>query len=832
MYEKINKLIKDNSRTILYVSLIVISLFIIGGVFYVVSLVDNLPSLDQFDSLKVSESTKIYDRTGDTLLYEVFGEEKRTVIPFDKIPEYVKQAAIAAEDEGFYTQPAFDWRGILRALIVNIKQGEIVQGGSTITQQLVKNAFLTPERTIARKIKELVLAIELESRHSKDQILSAYLNQIPYGSNAYGIESASQTYFSKPTEELTIAEAATLASLPRAPSYYSPWGENRKELIERKDFVLDKMYELGYITKPELEKSKSQKLNFTPPSIGNIKAPHFSLAVKNYLVNKYGEERVRSGGLIVKTTLDWEIQQIAEKVVEEGAQRNENLYNGRNASLVAQNPKTGQVLTMVGSRDYFNEEIDGQFNVATQGLRQPGSALKPFAYLTAFQKGYRPRSVIFDLETEFVSQNPDCPPLVTDKSEENEDCFNPENFDNRFRGPVTMQEGLSQSINIPSVKALYLAGFDNTLETLHKAGITTLNERWRYGLSLVLGGGEVKLIDLINAYSTLADEGIKHNQTLVLEVKDSKGEVLESYSDESERVIDQNSVRQINQVLSDVELRAGLFQSSLGLTVFEGREVALKTGTTDDYRDAWAMGYTPSLAVGVWAGNSDNTPMSQRGSSLLAAVPMWSNFFDKVFDEKEYPKEVFSRPDPQPPISKPMVNGEYNVAPVIDDKAYPQVHSILYWINKNNPLGDIPVNPQSDSQFYNWENTVIEWAKQNIRNFENYNKELPKNIDNSDLSTNQNNKSENITIDNISPENGSFISGSFNFEANIESENKISLIRLYLNNNLIDMTNLSSSRVNYDREIKRNIKEQNIVELRITDSQGNEKSKSVIIYKN
>lgn len=832
MYEKINNLIKEHSSSVISISLIIISVFVIGGVFYVMNLVGDLPPLEQFNSLKVSESTKIYDRSGDVLLYEIFGDEKRTVVPFENIPDFVKNATIAAEDEGFYTQPAFDWKGILRALMINIREGEIVQGGSTITQQLVKNAFLTPERTITRKIKELVLSIELESEYSKDQILSAYLNQIPYGSNAYGIEAASQLYFNKQFEDLTLAEGATLASLPKAPSYYSPWGENRNDLLDRKDFVLTKMNQLGYITEQEMEEAKNQKLDFANPSRSEIKAPHFSLAVKDYLVKKYGEETVRTGGLRVKTTLDWEIQKMAEEVVVEGAKRNENLYNGKNASLVAQNPKTGQVLSMVGSRDYFDDEIDGQFNVATQGLRQPGSALKPFAYLTAFEKGYRPESVLFDVETEFVAQNQDCPPLVTTDSENHEDCFNPENFDFNFRGPVTMQEGLSQSINIPSVKTLYLAGFDDVLQTLHSAGIKTLNERWRYGLSLVLGGGEVKLIDLVNAYSTLADEGVRHNQTLVLEVKKADGEILESYSDESERALDQQSVRQINQILSDVELRSGLFQGSLGLTVFEGQEVALKTGTTNDYKDAWAMGYTPYITVGVWAGNSDNTAMTQQGSSLLAAVPMWSNFLNRLFEMKDYSTEVFNRPDPQTSISKPMVNGEYNVAPVIDGQAYPQIHSILYWVNKSNPLNPIPENPQQDSQYFNWERPVIEWAKDNINNFENYNKEIPKNINLDNTADNQSGTSEgNITFDNLTPENGSFISSPFEFEIDIESsQNSISMIRLYFNQELVDMRNINTQSIDYSYDIKDDLKSQNILEIRVTDSDGNEKTESIILY--
>ncbi|MEX0690035.1 MAG: transglycosylase domain-containing protein, partial [Candidatus Paceibacterota bacterium] len=468
-----------------------------------------LPPLEQFGERKISQSTKIYDRTGEVLLYEIFGDEKRTLVNFEDIPEKLKQATLAAENEGFYTQPAFDIKAIIRAFIANVREGEIVQGGSTITQQLVKNTLLSSEKTITRKVKEIILAIELDSKYSKDEIFSAYLNQIPYGSNAYGVEAASQTFFDKPVSDLSLSQLATLASLPQAPSYYSPWGDNVNFLINRRDRVLDKMFNLEYITEEERNQAKTEDViqSFAPPSIGSIKAPHFSLMVRDYLIKKYGEEVALNGGLRVITTLDWEIQEIAEDVISKGATRNEELYGGRNASLVAQDPKTGQIMAIVGSRDYFDTEIDGNFNVATQGFRQPGSALKPFVYLEAFNKGFHPRSVVIDAPTEFVSGDPNCPPILTSFSRNNSNCFNPENFDGTFRGPVSLQESLSQSINVSSVKVLYLVGLDDVLKTLNNFGITTLNEKWRYGLSLVLGGGEVRLMELINAYSTLADDG-------------------------------------------------------------------------------------------------------------------------------------------------------------------------------------------------------------------------------------------------------------------------------------------------------------------------------------
>ena len=580
------------------------------GVIYAVVIVRDLPSPDQFETRQVSQSTKLYDRTGEVVLYEIHGEEKRTIIPFGEIPETLKEATIATEDDDFYNRPAFDWRGILRALWVDIKNLSFSQGGSTITQQLAKNVFLSSEKTITRKLKELVLAIQMESRYSKDEILNLYLNQIPYGSNAYGVEAASQTFFSKSANDIDLAESALLAGLTKAPSYYSPWGSHLDEVLARKNGVLNRMAELGKITEKQRDEAKKEKIKFAPPSLGSIKAPHFSLMVKEYLVNKYGEDIVMNGGLKVITTLDWPMQEIGEKVVEEGASRNELLYGGKNASLVAQDPKTGQILALVGSKDYFDIANGGNVNVAVQGLRQPGSALKPFAYMTAFEKGYPPQTILFDVPTEFLPNDPKCPPIPDYNEMKDDECFHPQDFD-PFLGPVSMEQSLAQSINISAVKTLYLVGIKDFLANVHKFGITTLNDVWRYGLSLVLGGGEVKLIDLVNVYSTLSQDGVRHDQTSILEVLDNKGNVLESYHDKAEKVIDQQYPRMVNKILSDSGLRANLFQNSLGLTVFPGYDVALKTGTTNDYRDAWAMGYTPSQVI--WAGNNNNA-QSKKGN--------------------------------------------------------------------------------------------------------------------------------------------------------------------------------------------------------------------------
>ncbi|OGG37321.1 hypothetical protein A2110_02260 [Candidatus Jorgensenbacteria bacterium GWA1_54_12] len=797
-----------------------------GVAVYTLVLLKNLPPLEEFSARKVSQSTKIYDRTGEALLYELFDEEKRTVVAFQDIPDIVKNATITAEDSDFYHQPAFDWRGIARAILVNIREGRAAQGGSTITQQLVKNVFLTPERTITRKIKELALAIKLERQYEKDEILGAYLNQIPYGSNVYGVEAASRLYFGKSVKDVTVAEAATLAAILNRPSFYSPWGDHRDELLKRKDYVLERMRDFEFISNEEYEAAKAQEIQFEDePSLGSIQAPHFSLAVKQFLIDRYGENMALRGGLKVVTTLDMELQEIAERVVAEGAARNEELYGGKNAALVAQDPASGEILALVGSRSYFDETVDGKFNAVTQGYRQPGSALKPFAYLTAFEKGFHPQSIVFDAETEFVSGSPDCPAIVTPESDLNPECFNPENFDSQFRGPVTLEEGLAQSINIPSVKVLYLAGFEDVLDTLHRLGITTLTEGWRYGLSLVLGGGEVRLIDLVNAYATLADEGTLHKQSFILRVEDSEGNIIDRFTGASSVAYSREPIRLINRILSDVGLRAGLFQSSLGLTVFPGYEVALKTGTTNDYRDAWAMGYTPHLAIGVWAGNNDNEAMHSRGSSILAAVPIWSAFLQEAFATGRIAADPFPRPAPASLPAKPMMNGQMVYTETIGNQVFPHLHSILYWVDKNNPLGPFPSSPYADSQFYNWETSVMEWAKLHIPGFESsYNRRTP---EQGAAPANQN-----ISIQFLNPYNGSFVSSPFIVRATVRAASGVGTTNLYLNRVLVHQQALSSEAASYVHILESPLEAQNVLELEVLDKKGEKQSSSIIIFRN
>ena len=701
-------------------------------------------------------------------------------------------------------------------LIVNALHGKILQGGSTITQQLARNAFLSPEQTITRKIKELILAIKLDRRYSKDQILTLYLNEIPYGSTVYGVEAASEAFFRKPVKDLNLAQSAILAAIPKAPTYYSPWGNHTKELFGRQKLILEKMFKLGKISKTNLDEAENFKIVFAPQGHG-IKAPHFIMAVQDYLVQKYGEDMVREGGLRVITTLDWNLEQAAEKAVSDGAANNEKLYGGKNAALVAENPKTGEILALVGSRDYFDVKNDGNFDVATQGLRQPGSALKPFVYLTAFQKGYAPDTVVFDVPTEFASQNPACP-AIPNFSNKNPECFHPENFDGQFRGPVSLKQALAQSINVPAVRVLYLTGLKDSVKNAYNFGLTTLTSPDLYGLSLVLGGGAVKLIDLVGAYSVLAQEGNKHEQTMILEVKDYRGKILESYSDKSEKIVEPQPARLINNILSDSEARSGLFRNSLYLTTFPEHDVALKTGTSNDYRDAWTVGYTPSLVVGVWAGNNNNSPMQKHGSSILAAVPIWHSFMAEAI--KNSPLETFTRPDPVVP-QKPILAGDYLWGK--------QIHSILYYVDRANPDGPRPQYPQNDSQFENWEAGVLSWAEKNLPEFKDYNQPI---VVTSTTAVAPTPPIPKIDIEITEPNPGAFIKDKVDIAAQIKTTDTVSKIAIYWNGRSIQEFAVGSGNY-YDFRwsfAPPATAPQNLLEIEVFDRNNLSNKTGVIVY--
>ncbi|MBI1838837.1 MAG: transglycosylase domain-containing protein [Candidatus Colwellbacteria bacterium] len=776
----------------------------------------NLPNPEEIANRKVIESTKIYDRTGQVLLYEIHGEEKRTIIPPEDILDFIKYATISVEDDAFYSHPAFDWRGILRALTTNLLKGRFAEGGSTITQQLAKTAFLSSEKTISRKIKELVLASRLEQRYSKDEILDLYLNQVPYGSNAYGIEAAAQTYFNKHAKEITLGEAALLASLPKAPSYYSPWGSHISELEDRRRFILRRMRELGYIDE---EQSLSAQVapKVAPRPISGIKAPHFVLYVQDYLTKKYGSDLLEAGGLRITTTLDWSLQQTAEQAIKDGVRRNSELYGGENGALVAEDPTTGQILALVGSKDYFAEPLpkgctpgknckfEGNFSVATQGLRQPGSALKPFVYLTLFEQGFAPETILWDTPTEFSVGLTECPPVV-DFRNENQKCYHPENFDGAFRGPIKISSALAQSINVPAVKALYLSGLDRVLETLSDFGITTLNDKSRFGLSLVLGGGEVKLIELVRAYSVVARDGVRPQEAVILKVESNNDGVLEEFKYEDKKVVEPNYARLINDVLSDVELRAPLYSSSLKLTQVPGHQVALKTGTTNDYRDAWTVGYTPNLVAGVWVGNNNREPLTSKGGSVLAAVPLWHNFMTKALEG--VPLSTFPKPDAitssNPAIRGDLVQGEF--------------HDILYYLGRVN-----------DPQFNNWEEGVKYWLSKNTVDLNRFRLSLDIPI----IDNNPVPQAGDIQIKLNSPNNGDYMSDNLNIDTLISSKSQITKIEAYFNNELVD-SRVGSFGDSYEYKsviIPSKIEIQNLLVIRAVDSDGSKSTREIIIFR-
>jgi penicillin-binding protein 1C len=660
-----------------------------------------IPSIENFENRQVAQSTKIYDRTGNIVLYDVHGTMRRTAVPLDQISKYVQEAAIATEDATFYQNAGFRPLSFLRAIFVDLFSGSYQQGGSTITQQVVKNALLTQDKTITRKIKEIILALRLTKVYSKDQILNTYLNEIPYGGTIYGIQEASQYFFGADAKDVDLAQAAYLAALPAAPTYYSPYGNHRGALDARKNLVLGRMRDLGVITADEYAQASSEQVQFRDEADAGIKAPHFVFYVREYLEKKYGADAVDQQGLHVVTTLDYDLQQKAEASVAKFAPDMLKNFNASNEGLVAIDPKTGQVLAMVGSKGYFDDTIDGKVNV-TLANRQPGSSFKPFVYATAFEKGFTPDTVLFDLPTQFSTA---CAP--SDNTNDTPPCYSPSNFDGSFKGPMTMRSGIAQSENVPSVKVLYLAGIKDSLMTAQSLGITTLGDANQYGLTLVLGGGEVNLLEMTGAYSVFANDGVKNTPTGILRVEDNQGNVLESYADASSRVLDPQIARLINDVLSDNVARAPEFGADSPLN-FSGYDVADKTGTTNDFHDVWVLGYTPGIAVGAWAGNNDNTAMAKKIAAFIIA-PMWHDFMAQALAKYSSSSDTFPAPAPDSDTGSlpPVLTGNWNTDPSQG------IHDILYWIDKDNPRGGKPLNPSSDPQFAYWDYPVQLWAGQN-----------------------------------------------------------------------------------------------------------------------
>lgn len=582
-----------------------------AGVYLATVVLYDLPSPEMLRRRNVEVSTKIYDRNG-VLLYKIFKDQNRTPVSLSEIPPVVRYATIAIEDAEFYNHPGFSVRGILRAAIRNLRQGELT-GGSTITQQLVKNALLSSEKTLVRKLREVVLAVKVELAFSKDEILEMYLNEVSYGGTAYGIQEAARLYFGKDVGQLTLAEAALLAGLPKTPTKYSPFGTNPERAFARQKEVLRLMLLNGFISKDQAKSAERQNLSFAPEKT-DIKAPHFVMFVRDALVTKYGEEVVAKGGLEVATTLDYRIQVLAEEAVKEEVKKLERL-NVRNGAALVLDTQTGEILAMVGSYDYFDKERDGNVNVTTRP-RQPGSSIKVVNYSYALANGYTPATILEDTPVTFKVQG--LPP------------YTPKNYDGTFRGKLTLRSALAESRNVPAVKVLASYGVAQMFEQGRKMGITTWSDPYDFGLSLTLGGGEVTLLDLSRVYATIANYGRKPNLISILKVTNYKGKVLEEnecveYKTAclQEQVVDPRVAYILIDILRDNAARTPAFGSKSLLVIPEHEEVAVKTGTSNDLRDNLAIGFNQKYLVASWVGNNDNSPMGRVASGVTGATPIF-----------------------------------------------------------------------------------------------------------------------------------------------------------------------------------------------------------------
>ncbi len=663
-----------------------------------------IPSPEEMrDTRRLAQTTILYDSTGETVLYEIHGEENRKRVSHDDIPDNVRNATIAAEDDAFYTHIGIDPFSIARAIKENLLRGTLAQGGSTITQQLARNVFFTREKTLQRKVREAVMAIKIERAFTKEEILDMYLNVIPYGANAYGIEAAAEVYFGKRASEVTLDEAALLAALPKAPTTFSPYGTHTNRLVARQKMILERMRELGLAHSDEIDAAlEADTLQRIVPLRTPIRAPHMVFAVVEELEQRYGRTMVQRGGLRVYTTLDMTLQQAAEDVLTQYTPHILR-HGGSNAALVSIDPRTGAVLAMLGSRDFDSTEIDGQVNVLLR-LRQPGSAFKPFAYAAAFERGYQPETVVWDVLTDF---GPDGSGRR----------YMPRNYTGRFYGLVSLRHALAQSLNVPAVKVLYLAGIDRTIDLAERMGISTLTQRSRYGLALVLGGAEVKGVELAGAYGAFAQDGMFAAPHMINRITDADGTVLYDASREitPHRVLSEQTARKINSILSDNTARARAFGRNSALNL---PGTAAKTGTTQLYRDAWTVGYTPTLVTAVWVGNNNNRPLRPGASGGVVAAPIWRAFMQRSghVPPPEAAREVFASYDVVR-TSIPMLNGRVMTMPVVEGarvkkkkkkkkKSAPAphivFHTILHYVDISSPL-TTRVPSRRDPMYPLWE---------------------------------------------------------------------------------------------------------------------------------
>ena len=649
-------------------------LFVIGSSFLAVIglavIARDLPRPDRIVR-KEGFSTKIYDRN-NKLIYDIFADQRRTPVQLYEVSKDLQNATVAIEDKDFFKHKGFDPKGYVRIVYYLIFKRRLI-GGSTLTQQLVKNVLLSPERTPVRKIKELILSLEIESRYTKEQILQMYLNEAPYGGTAWGVQEAAVSYFGKDAKDLNLIESAILAGLPQLPSAYSPTGSNPTAYIGRTQAVLRRMKEDGYITAEQEEQAKKEleEVEFVPRG-GLFKAPHFVMYVKKILEDKYGERVVDLGGLRVTTSVDLDLQEKAQKIVSEEIEKVEKL-NITNGAVVIVNPKTGEILAMIGSKNYDDPDYDGKYNVVT-AKRQPGSTIKPVTYVTALKKGLTASNMLMDVTTTFPGG---------DKKE-----YIPVNYDGKEHGPLQLRYALGNSINIVAVKTLALVGIKDMLTTAYDMGLTTLEPTGenlrRFGLSLTLGGGEVKLIDMASSYSAFANGGYKVEPIVILKVADKDGNVLEEFKPVAgKEVLSPGEAFIISNILSDNEARKLTFGENSALKI-SGRQVAVKTGTTNDRRDNWTIGWTPQAIVGVWVGNNDNSAMKQLVSGISGAAPIWRRIITEYLKNKQV--EEFSVPEGVIQLEVDSISG-YKA-----HDGFPQRSE--YFIKGTEPAGEDLIHPK------------------------------------------------------------------------------------------------------------------------------------------
>ncbi len=750
-----------------------------------------VPSIDSFSDRKTSNSTTIYDRTGKIILYDVIESAERTAIESEKISSAMKSAMIAAEDIEFYTHKGIRLSSTLRGVFTTTlsKLGLPVQGsgGSTITQQVIKNTILTSDKSVVRKVKEWILAVKLEKVYEKDQILTMYLNEVPFGGNVYGIEAASRHFYNKSAIDLSVAESSYLAAIVNRPSYLSPYGKHLDVLEGRKNYVLGKMLATKKIDQTTYDAARAEKVVFTEKKDNQSKAIHFVEYVRSIIERQYGVDAMTEGGFKVITTLDWKIQEKAQEYTLKRALENEKAYNASNAAVVAIAPSSGDILAMVGSRSYEDKYIDGKFNVAL-AKRQPGSSFKAIVYATAFEMGYTPDTKLFDVETQFGSG---CASSSFETTT-NGSCYAPNNYDGEWKGLMTLRSALGGSRNIPAVKLLYLVTPANSLRLAKTLGMQSLGNASRYGLTLVLGGGEVRLVDITGAYAAFANDGVYTQPHGILSIESkSTGKKVYTHTPRNVQALSSQAARQLNSVLSDDAARRPLFGGA-----FSGMgAVALKTGTTNNNRDAWLIGYTPDIAVGVWCGNNDNKPMT-KGSSI--AINLWRDVMYAGFSSVGR-NSSFTAPLAPDPVSPAVLRGHWqgNESFVVDtvsgklatdmtpvetrkEFVFGTPHTILHYVRPGDARSG--AGSVGTTMYNSWEYGIQKWIASNPESIPEAAPEKP--IEYDDIHTEENKPKISLLNQNLTMQAG----GQYTLDMQTTGLYPVKQLEVYMNDELIVKT--------------------------------------------